>query len=272
VGDRIAVEDPGYVGCLDLTRAMGLTPVPVAVDDEGLRPEALAEVLDRGVQAVLLVPRAQNPMGAAVSAERAATLRTLLAGHPDVLVVEDDHTAAVAGPELHPVAARDRERWAVVRSVAKGLGPDLRTAVLAADADTVTRVLGRQRLGAGWVSHLLQRVTVELWTSAVEQGTLATAAAVYAERREAVLEAFEARGLRAHGASGLNVWLPVEEEVPVVQGLLSRGWAVQAGEPFRLDSAPGIRITIARLPVERAAAFASEVVDVLDRRLGTRRG
>jgi DNA-binding transcriptional MocR family regulator len=272
VGDHVAVEDPGYTGAIDLVRAMGLTPVPVAVDDEGPTVDALAEALGRGVQAFLVVPRAQNPTGAAIGATRAHDLRALLAEHPEVLVIEDDHAAAVAGAPLHPLTDPSRERWVAVRSTAKGLGPDLRVAVLTGDEDTVARVLGRQRLGTGWVSHLLQHLAATAWEQAVDDGTLARAAATYAERRAALVDALADRGIVAHGRSGLNVWVPVSEETPVVQGLGARGWAVLGGEPFRLEAPPAVRITIAALPADRADDLAADLADVLDQRLGTRRG
>lgn len=272
VGDLVAVEDPGYTGAIDLVRAMGLTPVPVAVDDDGPTPDALADALARGVQAVLVVPRAQNPTGAAIGAGRATVLRALLDAHPDVLVVEDDHAAAVAGTPLRALTDPTRERWAAVRSTAKGLGPDLRVAVLSGDEDTVARVLGRQRLGTGWVSHLLQHLAAATWDHAVTDGTLDHAAATYAARRSALVAALASREVLAHGRSGLNVWVPVAEETPVVQGLATRGWAVLPGEPFRLDAPPAVRITVAGLPAERADDLAADLADVLDRRLGTRRG
>lgn len=272
VGDRVGVEDPGYVGSIDLARAMGLTPVPIAIDDEGPTPEGLVAALERGVQALLVVPRAQNPVGAAITAGRAATLRGLLDEHPEVLVVEDDHAAAVAGPPLHPLSDPSRERWVSVRSVAKGLGPDLRVAVLTGDEDTVARVLGRQRLGTGWVSHVVQHVAADTWARAVADGTLERAAEAYASRRDALTEALARHDLVARGASGLNVWVPVTEEVPVVQGLAARGWAVAAGEPFRIDAPPGVRITTAALPIDRVDELVDDLLDVFDQRLGTRRG
>jgi len=271
VGDRIAVEDPCYVGSIDLVRTLGLEPVPVAIDDDGPLPEALAEALELGVQAVLLVPRAQNPTGAALTPARAEALRELLADHPDVLVIEDDHASWISGIPYERVVA-DRARWALVRSVAKSLGPDLRVALLTGDDATVTRVVGRQRLGTGWVSHLLQHLAATVWQRAAADGTLDHAATRYTERRTAVVDAFAEQGIEAHGRTGLNVWVPVAEEVPVVQGLAARGWAVQAGEPFRLQAPPAIRLTVAALAPERAATLAADLAAVFDHRLGTRRG
>lgn len=271
VGDRVALEDPGYAGSLDLIRSLGLIPVPVGVDDAGMLAHELSGVLARGVTTVLQVPRAHNPTGAALTAERAGNLRAVLARHPDVLVVEDDHAGVISGAPYHRIV-EDHARWATIRSVAKSLGPDLRVAVLAGDDDTVTRVLGRQRLGTGWVSHLLQDLTAETWEAARSDGTLRRAATSYAARREALVAALRAEDVPAWGASGLNVWVPVTEEVPVVQGLASRGWAVQAGEAYRIDSAPAVRITTAGLPVDRVPELVTDLLDVLAQRLGSRRG
>jgi DNA-binding transcriptional MocR family regulator len=271
VGDRIGIEDPGYIGTVDLARALGLVPVPVPVDDRGPTVDGLLEALDEGLRALLVTPRAQNPTGGAIDAERATELRAVLDAVPEVLVVEDDHASLLVGTDHHPLVA-GRDRWAVVRSVAKALGPDLRTAVLAGDEDTVARVLGRQRLGTGWVSHLLQRLTAATWMQARADGTFLRARATYAERREALLEALRSHGIEARGRTGINVWIPVVEEVPVVQGLLARGWAVQAGEPFRIASEPAVRVTVAELPAARAGALATDLAEVLEHRLGTRRG
>lgn len=271
LGDRIAVEDPGYPGSLDLVRTLGLEPVSIDVDEQGPVPSSLQAALDDGVAAVLVVPRAHNPTGAAVTAERAEALRAVLDAAPEVLVVEDDHAAPIAGVPLHSLT-HGRARWAVVRSVSKWLGPQLRVAVLLGDEGTTTRVLARQRLGAGWVSQLLQHVVAVAWQQARTTDALPAIAATYARRRTALRTALAAHGIATRGSTGLNVWIEVDEEVPVVQGLADLGWAVAAGEAFRLTSAPAIRITTAALPEGDAPAVAADLAMVLDRHLEGRRG
>jgi DNA-binding transcriptional MocR family regulator len=257
-GDRIAVEDPGYAGVLDLIAALGLIAEPVALDDGGPRPEALAGALRAGARACVVTPRAQNPTGAALDAPRVRALRAILDAHPEVLLVEDDHAGPVAGVPAFTLSRR-RERWAVVRSVSKSLGPDLRLAVLAGDPTTVARVEGRQSVGTGWVSHVLQDLVADLWTDRRTAALLARAAAAYADRRGALIAALAARGIGAHGRSGLNVWVPVREEAATVAALAHAGWAVRAGERFRLRSGPAIRITAASLAARDAERLASDL-------------
>ncbi len=271
LGDRVAVEDPGYPGSLDLVRTLGLEPVSVEVDDQGPVPASLEQALQGGVAALLIVPRAQNPTGAAITSQRAAELRSLLDAYPEVLVIEDDHAAPIAQAPLVSLT-RGRTRWAVVRSVAKWLGPQLRVAVLVGDEGTTTRVLARQRLGTGWVSQLLQHVVAATWQQARSEQTLTRVADLYDTRRRALTTALADHGITAWGPTGLNLWIEVEEEVPVVQGLAARGWAVAAGEAFRLRSPAGIRITTATLAEADAPRLAADLAAVLDRHVSGRRG
>src|SRR5689334_4468867 len=174
-GDAVAVEDPGWANLLDLLAALDLRAVPVAVDDDGPVPDALATALAGGAKAAVVTARAQNPTGAALSAGRVAALRTVLADRPGVLLIEDDHAAELAGVPLHcigPVTAA----WALVRSASKPFGPDLRIALLAGDEATVARVVGRMRIGAGWVSTVLQRLLLRLWRDPDVAATITAAA------------------------------------------------------------------------------------------------
>ncbi len=261
-GDRVAVEDPGWANLLDLVAALGLEPVPVPVDDEGPTPEGLRRALERGARAVVVTARAHNPTGAAVSARRAGALRAVLRRHATVLLVEDDHAAELSPVPLHALAGATSS-WAFVRSVSKPYGPDLRLAVVAGDEATVARVVGRMRLGAGWVSTLLQRLVVELWSDADVRASVARARDEYAARRSALVAALDRHGVAASGRTGVNVWVPVRDETRTVAALRDRGRAVAPGSLFRLVSPPGIRVTVGPLgpdDVEPLAAAIAEAV------------
>ncbi|OBK12525.1 aminotransferase class I/II-fold pyridoxal phosphate-dependent enzyme [Mycobacterium asiaticum] len=262
-GDRVAVEDPGWANMLDLVAALGLSPEPVKVDDEGPLVLSMARALRRGAQAVIVTTRAQNPTGAALSKERAAALRSLLAAKTsDVLVVEDDHCARISGAPLHPLAGATR-RWAFVRSVSKAYGPDLRLAVLAGDRRTVERVHGRLRLGPGWVSRLLQDLAVRMWTDESATDLVNTARERYTKNREALRAALAERDVAAHGRSGLNVWIPVPDETVAITRLLSAGWGAAPGTRFRMDTPPGMRITIADLKDDEIVPLADAIAEAI---------
>jgi DNA-binding transcriptional MocR family regulator len=261
-GDVVAVEDPGFAGLFHLLRALGLALRPVAIDARGMVPEALEEALEQGAAAVVLNPRGQNPTGASLDPERADALRGVLDRHPDAMLLEDDHLGPIAGaPRLTLIAGRSR--WAAARSLAKSLGPDLRLAVLAGDPETVSRVRGRQALGPGWVSHLLQRTAAMLWEDPKIDRDLERAKETYAKRREAFVTALAEQGIETEAPTGLNVWIQVPDETTVVQTLLAENWAVMPGAPFRLQAAPAIRVTISTLEPAESPPLAEAIASAL---------
>ena len=257
-GDAVAVEDPGWANLYDLVAALGLRAIPFGVDAEGPEPMSFAAALHAGARAAVITVRAQNPTGAAVTASRAADLREILGDAPDVLLIEDDHAAELSPMPLFclgPVT----NAWAFVRSASKPFGPDLRVAVVAGDETTIARVVGRMRIGAGWVSTILQRTLLRLWQDERVTVMVADAAASYTRRREALSRALSARGVQAGGPTGINIWVRVEDETRTVGLLREAGYAVAAGSLFRLNAGPGIRITISPLNDSDIPALADAV-------------
>ncbi|MYW01058.1 aminotransferase class I/II-fold pyridoxal phosphate-dependent enzyme [Streptomyces sp. SID3343] len=261
-GDTVAVEDPGWGNMLDLLGALNLTPRPVPVDEDGPDPAATEAALRAGARAFVVTARAQNPTGAAVSAERAGRLRAVLAAHPHVVTVEDDHGNDIAGVDLHTVAGVTTH-WVYIRSAAKAYGPDLRCAAMVGDAVTIDRVAGRQRLGPGWVSHALQHAAAAGWTSPTAAETVRAARDAYRERRDRLIDALRDRGVHATGRSGINVWVEVPDETAAIANLLARGWAVGPGARYRVTSGPGVRITVAGLTETETADLADAVAAAL---------
>ncbi|WP_443072778.1 aminotransferase class I/II-fold pyridoxal phosphate-dependent enzyme [Streptomyces sp. WMMC897] len=259
-GDAVAVEDPGWAGILDLAPALGLRMVPVRVDDEGPVPGDVEQALVRGARALAVTSRAQNPTGAAVGPARARALRGLLAAHPDTLLIEDDHGHGIVDAPFHTLAGTTA-RWAVLRSSAKSHGPDLRVAVVTGDALTLDRLRGRQALGPGWVSLLLQRAVAHLWREhAVDPRTVAGS---YGRRRTGLLAELTRRGVTCHGKSGMNVWVPVPDETAAVAALQRAGWAVAPGARFRVATPPAIRVTVSGIDVGELPTLADAVATAL---------
>jgi DNA-binding transcriptional MocR family regulator len=144
-------------------------------------------------------------------------------------VIEDEYVSQVAGAPYAPVHDRTGT-WMVVRSLSKIVGPDPRIALVAGDPLTIGRVEGRQRLGPGWVGHILQSLALSPLRDRATLRLLAHAERVYADRRSALVAALAARGLAASGDSGLGVWVSLSDEAAAVRELLAQGWAVSPGE------------------------------------------
>ena len=104
-GDRVAVEDPGWANMLDLLAALGLSGRTVRVDDDGPLVADVARALARGVRALVVTNRAQNPTGAgAIRGSRRGVAQRVGRPVDEVLLVEDDHCAGIAGAPLHTLA------------------------------------------------------------------------------------------------------------------------------------------------------------------------
>lgn len=248
-GDRVAVEDPGFPPIIDLLEHYGAEPVPVAMDREGLRPEALAGALGRHPIALVLQPRAQNPTGISMTADRAAALaRVLQRAGEDTLVVEDDHSGEISAAPDVTLATQLPDRVLHVRSYAKSHGPDLRIGALGGPRELVDRVVARRLLGAGWTSRMVQSILFDLLTDPASVERVQEARTAYADRQRVLAAALTEEGLRMTAADGLNLWLPVRDERAALVHLATEGIRVAPGTPFVLrPGAAHVRVTVAGL-------------------------
>jgi len=264
-GDKVAVEDPCFIGSVNTLRIAGLHAIGVPVDSEGMSAEGLEQALAQGAQAVIVTPRAHNPTGASLSTARASALRAVLARYPHVLVISDDHFSLLAVSDYHDVIPPTALRWALVRSVSKMLGPDLRVAFVASDEQTAQRLRLRLAPGTNWVSHLLQDAVHGCLSSPEVAVQLNHARDDYARRRALLAAALSAQGIAvALPADGLNVWLPLDgSSQPAVLAMAQRGWLVRGGETFAVHApAHGLRVTISTLDEGSAQAFAKTLGEV----------
>ncbi len=183
-------------------------------------------------------------------------------------MVEDDHLSLVAGASYERTRSPRTARWALVRSMAKVLGPDLRVALVASDPATEDQLRRRLVAGVNWVSHLLQSTAAALLADPKTSARLGEARAAYVERATRLRAELRRAGIDTpKRTDGWNVWVPLAgEEAFVVDELARRGWQVRPGNAYAVDgarSAPALRVTTSTMSADDARRFAVALAEVL---------
>ena len=266
-GDSVAVEDPCFLSSISMLRYSGFNASPVSMDSEGMSPEMLEQALSKGARAVILTPRAHNPTGYSLSQARAAALQEIISRYPQVLVIIDDHFALLSSATWYPVISPQTLHWAIVRSMSKTLGPDLRLAFVASDAATSAKLRLRLNSGSQWVSHLLQDLAYACLTDEEYQQSLAETRLFYASRQRQLSQALRAQGIDSViPGDGLNIWLPLADaSQPTAFALAKSGWLVREGEAFGVNAAThGLRITLSTLDDDNITQLAADIQRALN--------
>jgi 2-aminoadipate transaminase len=191
-GDAVVVEDPAYVGALQVFQAAGAELHGIALDESGMRVDLLADRLTAGLRPRIVhtVSSFHNPGGVTLAPERRAALAAL-AERYGFLVVEDDPYGLIAfdGAPPRPVAAHG-ERVIRLGSASKIIAPALRVGWLTGPP-VVTAAVERLRQGADLCgSSFTQAIAAELLAdSPWLEGHLANVRAATARRARAFTDA-----------------------------------------------------------------------------------
>lgn len=264
VGDQVVVEDPCFLGAINSLRLAGVKPLSVAVDHYGMCPSSLKKALEAGALAVLITPRNHNPTGCSLTKQRAEAIKKVLADYPHVLIIIDDHFALLTTENYYSAIPESTQQWALVRSVSKALGPDLRLAIIACDSNTASRLRARLAAGLNWVSHILQKICYLYLTSETVLKGIEQAKSDYRKRYQNLCDALNTEGIPyTQGAGGLNVWIPLpitKKTEAVIQSLAKHGWLVRSGQSFQVEkNIEAIRITISKLDKQQAVQLAKDI-------------
>lgn len=238
LGDRVAMESPGFPPLIDLLERAGAEIIPLELDDSGITPASLSHALALDPVAVFVQPRAQNPTGISMVTARCAELAVLLAASR-TLVVEDDHSGDIATGEDVSIGKHLPDRTVHIRSYSKSHGPDLRIAAVGGSADVVDPLVSRRMLGPGWTSRLLQAVLVDLLTDASSVAAVRRARSTYAMRSLAVRAGLAGEGVVSTPGDGINAWVEVQDERAALITLAALGIRVSPGSPFIVPAALG---------------------------------
>jgi GntR family transcriptional regulator/MocR family aminotransferase len=231
LGDRVAMENPGYALARQVFLAAGAEVVPVAVDREGMRTEDLP-----AARLAYVTPSHQFPLGGVMSAARRRELLAW-ARRSGAHVVEDDYDSEYRF-DIAPIpplqAMDDAGRVIYVGTISKTLSPTLRLGYLVVPAALSMAVAKAKRLTDRHAPSLEQEALAELIGSGAYERHVRRVRRRNGERRAALLAALAAAlgdAVTVVGAdAGLHVvvWL---NRVPRTQedALIARAHAAGLG-------------------------------------------
>lgn len=258
-GDAVVVESPTYPGALAAIRAAGLRPIPVPLDEQGMRVDVIDEILARsGARIVYCQPNHHNPTGITMSAQRRAALLAALDGR-GVFVIEDDFARFLGhDPEPRTSLLSDDRTGCVIQvtSLTKPAAPSLRIGAIVARGPVMSRLQAARYVDDFFVSVPLQESAVELLASPGWQRHRKALAKALAERRSAAvrqLATVRPEWTVTPPRGGLHLWARLaegERSAQVVEAALSREVSIADGDRF-FPAEPGgafVRIAIAATP------------------------
>jgi DNA-binding transcriptional MocR family regulator len=244
-GDRVVMENPTYTGAVQLFQLHGARLAGVPVDNEGIRPDRLEEILRVGRAKLLyLIPNFQNPTSGTMSLARRRRLLEIASRHR-VPILEDDFGGDLRyeGEAIPSLKALDRSDGVIyTSSFAKKLLPGLRIGWMAAPREVAEKLVCVKQITDWSTSQLLQGGLHEFCRRGEMERHLRRVLAVYRERRDAMVAVMqryfpgEARWSRPEG--GLVAWVTLPPGVDADEVALearSRGVLVGRGDLFYVD-------------------------------------
>ena len=129
-GDTILTEAATYFGVRSIAQIGGYRTLGLAMDTEGLLPEAFDRAAAAGARVLYTLPTLQNPTGRIMSDQRRADIAAIARAR-QVWIVEDDlYSAFAMGNAPPPLSSYAPERSFYINGTSKALAPGLRTGFL----------------------------------------------------------------------------------------------------------------------------------------------
>lgn len=201
-GDRIGFEALTYPVAMALAERQGLVPVPLAMDENGVLPDAI-EAAHRAapLRAIYVQPTMQNPIGTTASVERREQLAALLERLDGPVAIEDAVYAFLDVDAPAPLRAFAPERTVLVDSLSKRIGPGLTLGFIAAP-ERLRKALAKAIVAGAWGASGFVMEGGTRWLADGTVAALEAAKRLDAQARQAVARrAFAGYTVRANPSS-----------------------------------------------------------------------
>ncbi len=227
-GDTVILEEFTYGGALTKLQRRGVKIVGAPLDDDGLRIDALGQILDdlaaRGIvpKYIYTIPTIQNPTGSILPAGRRQALLRLAKKH-GVAIFEDECYADLTWDDGAPAAIYSMDPTQVIHvgSFSKTLSPALRLGYVVADWEVMGRLVGLKRETDSGTGALEQMVVAEYFAQAFAEH-VGELTGVLKEKLDTMVEAVEREFGTAvekmwYPKGGIFLWLKLPDKVDVTK-------------------------------------------------------
>ncbi len=250
-GDTVIVEKACYAGTLSRIHAAGAETVGVDLDDEGMRMDHLASVLEslgkdgKKPKFIYTIPTVQNPTGTVMPETRRLEMLRLAEAY-DIPIFEDDCYADLLWEGMRPKAIRaldETGRVIYCGSFSKSIAPALRVGYAVAEWDVLGRLLAIEP-GAG--SGALEQMTLAAYDTATFAEHVDGLQEVLRDKCETMIAALEEQ----FGASaefkrpkgGIFLWVTLPNEVntsELAMAAAAEGVAINPGADWSTELETG---------------------------------
>ncbi|HIW63528.1 MAG TPA: PLP-dependent aminotransferase family protein [Candidatus Stackebrandtia excrementipullorum] len=276
-GDIVLAEGPTYVGALGVFQAAQTRVKHVAMDDDGLIPEALEEALadcDRPPKFLYTVPTYQNPTGVTLSDERREQVLDICRRH-GLLIVEDDPYGMLSfdGRQPLPLRARDGGGVVYLGTFSKTFAAGLRVGWVLAPPAVRDKLVLASEAQILCPSALTQAAVTRYLTTMPWRQQVKVFSTLYQERRDEMLaglaDVMPSEMTWTRPGGGLFVWaqLPpgLDSKAMLPQALAERVAYVPGTGFYANGSGHGhMRLNFSFPSVERIHAGVRRLAGVID--------
>ncbi len=247
-GDTVIIEEDCYQGSINRLLRLGVTPVGIPLDRDGLRVDALSRALDdlkrKGVRPkyIYTIPTVQNPTGTILPVERRHEMLRLSHAHGVPIFEDECYSDLVWSGERPPAIFAMSERGGVIHigSFSKSIAPALRVGYIVAPWDVMSRVLPlKTDAGSG---ALEQMVLAEYCAAHFARHVPALRRSLRAKLEtlmESLREHFGAAAEFEDPQGGIFLWVKLPDGVDALklyQPALAAGVAINPGPEWSVNS------------------------------------
>ena len=282
-GDTVLVEQFSYGSALARLRKLGVRPVGIPLDDDGMRMDLLAEKLaalaSEGVKPkfIYVIPTIQNPGGSIMPEARRAELLRLSAEY-GVPVFEDECYADLlwTGERPPAIAAMDEGNRVIhCGSFSKTIAPALRVGYIHAEPALIARMVACKTDGG---TGALEQLMLAEYCRTRFDAHVDHVTGLLKEKLDAMTGALEEHfGTAAEFVppeGGIFLWISLPDAVDAMKlaaASAAAGIAINPGPEWSADAEPArsrIRLCFGNPTVEEIRGGVRKLAEICHREFG----